>query len=132
MMWYLKALISSLAFLTPAIAKGFTDGKFEAYHLKSTSSGPLQLNDKTYEDVTAAPRNYTAAILLTALEARFGCQLCRDFQPEWDLIAKSWSRADTSGQHRVLYGTLDFIDGKATFQKVTYPLLIFSTSEIVC
>lgn len=92
--------------------------KFEDYHAKSVSSTPLKLDDGSYDELTALPRDYSVVVLLTALEARFGCQLCRDFQPEWDLIGKSWNRGDRRGESRVLYGTLDFADGKGTFQKV--------------
>lgn len=93
-------------------------GKFEQYNSKVSSGNPLKLDDSSYNDLTSVPRNFTLVVLLTAIEARFGCQLCRDFQPEWDLIAKSWNRGDRSGSTRVLYGTLDFSDGKGTFQKV--------------
>ena len=101
-----------------ATAVGSYD-KFEVYHSKSLAGTPLKLDDMSYDDLTSHHRNFTVAVLLTALEARFGCQLCRDFQPEWDLIAKSWVKGDRQGESRVLYGTLDFIDGKAAFQKVT-------------
>ena len=92
--------------------------RFEKYHTKSLSSSPLKLDDTSYQELTAGPRDYTTVVLLTALEARFGCQICRDFQPEWDLIAKSWTKGDRHGANRVLYGTLDFVDGKGIFQKV--------------
>ncbi|KAA6413410.1 MAG: oligosaccharyl transferase subunit [Lasallia pustulata] len=101
--------------------------KFEDYHAKSVSSTPLKLDDGSYDELTALPRDYSVVVLLTALEARFGCQLCRDFQPEWDLIGKSWNRGDRRGESRVLYGTLDFADGKGTFQKLmlqTAPVLL--------
>lgn len=119
-MWLLKALTLSLLPSTTFSAKKSTGGEFGLYHSKSPSSTALQLDDKVYDDLTAAPRDYTAAVLLTALEARFGCQLCRDFQPEWDLIAKSWNKGDKGGLAPVVYGTLDFADGKATFQKVLH------------
>jgi oligosaccharyltransferase complex subunit gamma len=93
-------------------------GTFEKYHERFISSAPLKLDDLSYEALTTAPRDYGVAILLTALEARFGCALCRDFQPEWDILAKSWAKGDKKGESRMLYGTLDFTDGKATFQKV--------------
>lgn len=98
-----------------------SDNRFEDYHYKAMSSTPLKLDDASYDELTAAPRNYTVAVLLTALEAKFGCQLCRDFQPEWDLVGKSWVKGDRKGITRVLYGTLDFADGKATFQNVHMP-----------
>jgi len=98
-------------------------GRFEDWHAKSQLSAPLQLDDASYEELTAIPRNHSLVVLLTALEARFGCQLCRDFQPEWDLVAKSWAKGDKLGNTRTLLGTLDFTDGKGTFQKVLHPLI---------
>lgn len=99
-------------------AKKPSGATFENYHAKSQSSAPLQLDDASYDELTANPRNHSVVVLLTALEARFGCQLCREFQPEWDLLGKSWAKGDRHGDSRILLGTLDFADGKATFQKV--------------
>ncbi len=99
-------------------AKKAVKGTFDQYHQKALSSTPVKLNDNSYETLTAAPRDHYVAVLLTALEARFGCQLCRDFQPEWDILSKSWLRGDKKGESRLILGTLDFQDGKAAFQKV--------------
>ena len=104
--------------LTCIAAKKNSENRFEAYHSKSLYSSPLKLDDAAYEHLASAPRDYTVAVLLTALEARYGCQMCRDFHPEWELIAKSWMKGDRRGSNKVLYGTLDFADGKGTFQKV--------------
>lgn len=114
----LPLLFGFFSIVAFAVSKKSSVDKFEDYHAKSHSGNPLKLDDTSYNDLTLAPRNFTIVILLTAIEARFGCQLCRDFQPEWDLIAKSWNRGDKAGKTRVLYGTLDFSDGKATFQQV--------------
>lgn len=92
--------------------------RFEEYHAASLSSTPIKLDDNSYEDLTSTKRDYTTVVLLTAQDARFGCQLCRDFEPEWGVIAQSWIKGDRRGGKRVLYGTLDFADGKETFQKV--------------
>ena len=118
----MKFILYSVLGLLPALClavKKDLGNRFEDYHAKSLSFAPLKLDDASYDELTAAPRDFSVAILLTALEARFGCQLCRDFQPEWDLIGRSWARGDKDGNTRMLYGTLDFIDGKGTFQKVT-------------
>ena len=112
------AVIFSLLPVFCTAAKTKTAGKFEQYYGKFSSNPPLKLDDATYERLTAAPRDYTVAVLLTALEARFGCQLCRDFQPEWDVVGKSWVRGDRKGDSRLILGTLDFADGRGTFQKV--------------
>ena len=99
-------------------AKRPSAGTFEKYHAKSQTSAPMRLDDASYDELTATPRNHSVVVLLTALEARFGCQLCRDFQPEWDLLGRSWAKGDRHGDSRILLGTLDFADGKGTFQKV--------------
>ena len=99
-------------------AKRASEGRFEEYHARSQTSAPLRLDDASYDKITGAPRNHSVIVLLTALEARFGCQLCREFQPEWDLLARSWAKGDKRGESRILLGTLDFTDGKGTFQKV--------------
>ena len=93
-----------------------THAKFHAAATKA--SGPVKLDDRSYAKLTSTPRNHSAAILLTALDPRFGCNLCNDFQPEWDMLVKSWMRGDPKGDSRLAFGTLDFLDGKQTFQSV--------------
>jgi oligosaccharyltransferase complex subunit gamma len=118
-MRFLKGLILSLLPAATLAAKKPAADKFEQFHTKALSSAPLKLDDSVYAKLTAAPRDYSVAVLLTALEARFGCALCREFQPEWDLLSKSWTKGDKQGDSRLIFGTLDFIDGKNTFQSVS-------------
>ena len=105
--------------VTNLSARQHPDGKLHEYHAQFISSPPLKLDDSSYIDVTASPRNHTSIVLLTALEARFGCQLCRDFQPEWEILARSSVKGGRGGTIDTIYGTLDFVDGKTTFSKVT-------------
>jgi oligosaccharyltransferase complex subunit gamma len=101
-------------------AKASSPDKFQIYHSRSLSSTPLEIDDNTYENLTSAPRDYSIAVLLTAIEAKYGCKLCRDFAPEWELVAKSWTRGDKKGDSRMLFSTLDFSNGKNIFQKVLH------------
>ncbi|KAL2132368.1 hypothetical protein VTI74DRAFT_3909 [Chaetomium olivicolor] len=111
-----STLLASLLGATCSLAaKKTPEERFQTYHAKSLSSSPLKLADASYRDLTAAPRDYTVAVLLTAMDARFGCQLCRDFQPEWELLGRSWTGGDKQGESRVLFGTLDFTDGREVF-----------------
>ena len=80
---------------------------------------PAWLDDYSYQKLTTAPRDYAIAILLTALEPRIGCTACQGFQAEWEILAKSWQKGDKAGESRMLFGTLDFADGKGTFQSVS-------------
>lgn len=124
---FFKALALSILPLTSFCAKAPVGDKFLQFHSKSLSSAPLKLEDATYDRLTSSPRDYSVAVLLTALESRFGCQLCREFQPEWELLAKSWTRGDKQGNSRLVYGTLDFSEGKNTFQSLglqTAPVLL--------
>lgn len=109
-------------------AKKSTEERFKLFHAKSLSSTPVKLGDSSYRELTSAPRDYAAAIVLTAMDARFGCQLCREFQPEWDLLARSWIKGDKAAESRVLFATLDFSDGRDIFMSLglqTAPILLF-------
>ena len=109
--------LTAFSFVVLAADKKTTT-TFKKYHTKSLSSTPLKLDDASFAELTALPREFAIVVLLTAMPAQFGCQLCRQFQPEWDILAKSWVKGDKKGDSKVLYGTLDFPDGKGTFQKV--------------
>jgi oligosaccharyltransferase complex subunit gamma len=113
-----NAFAIALLPLTGFAAKKSIVDRFQEFHSKALSSTPLKLDDSIYDQLTATPRDYSVAVLLTALEARFGCQLCQEFQPEWEILAKSWTKGDKSGESRLVYSTLDFADGKNTFQSV--------------
>ncbi|EMC95999.1 hypothetical protein BAUCODRAFT_109760 [Baudoinia panamericana UAMH 10762] len=124
----LTILTASLLPFTALAVKKSSGDRFQQHFAKQLSNaGPLKLDDKLYGDLTKTPRDYSVAVLLTALEARFGCQLCNEFQPEWELLAKQWTRGDRNGEGRLLFGTLDFMDGKGTFQALqlqTAPVLL--------
>lgn len=116
----ISILTAALLPFTALAAKKATGDKFKDYNSKQLSaSGPIKLDDKSYAELTKTPRDYSVAVLLTALEARFGCGLCNDFQPEWELLGKTWAKGDKEGEGRLVFGTLDFIDGKNTFQSVS-------------
>ncbi|KAK5137999.1 hypothetical protein LTR08_005796 [Meristemomyces frigidus] len=124
----LTLLTTALLPLTALAAKKPAADRFAEYHAKQLSAaGSIKLTDKSYSELTKAPRDYSVAVLLTALESRFGCNLCNEFQPEWELLSKTWAKGDKAGEGRLLFGTLDFVDGKSTFQSLqlqTAPVLL--------
>ena len=99
-------------------ANADTSSRFEEYHSKSSSGTPIKLNDASYKEITSLPRDYTAAVLLTALDSRYSCQICREFDPEWKLLSKSWAKGDKAGDSRLVFSVLDFNDGRDTFVSV--------------
>ncbi|OKL55729.1 hypothetical protein UA08_09117 [Talaromyces atroroseus] len=119
---YFTALLCATGFAVSAAAKSDKLQQLQAL----SRSGAVDLNDATYNDLTAAPRDYHVAVMLTAMDVRFGCALCRDFKPEWDIIANSWNKAHVSDIDLV-FGTLDFSDGKDTFRQLmlqTAPIIL--------
>lgn len=118
-MRWLQLFTASILPFTALAAKKSTGDRFTDTRAKALSTGhPVTLQDASYAKLTKAPRDYSLVVLLTAVDTRFGCVLCREFKPEWDLLGKSWIKGDKDGKTRLLFGTLDFVDGKNTFQSV--------------
>jgi len=114
------AITAALLPLTALAAKKPSADRFTDYRQQQLSAGgSLKLNDDSYNKLTKAPRDYPVAVLLTALEARFGCVLCQEFQPEWNLLSKTWAKGDKKGESKLVFGTLDFASGQRTFQSVS-------------
>ncbi|KAL2205590.1 OST3/OST6 family protein [Sarocladium strictum] len=124
----LKSLLTASLLIAGSLAAKKAPGdRFNDFQAKALKTSPIKLSETTYKSITATPRDYSVAVLLTALDTRFGCQLCRDFQPEWDLLGKSWTKGDKKGQSRMLFGTLDFADGREVFMSLglqTAPVLM--------
>jgi len=126
-MRFFRTLVAALLPVAALAAKKPAADAFQQYHSQSLIATPLKLDDANYGKVTAAKRDYSVLVLLTAMETRFSCQLCREFQPEWELLAKSWTKGDRKGDSRLIFSTLDFVDGKGTFQSMnlqTAPVLL--------
>lgn len=119
-MRFLSVLVASLLSAGGALAaKKAAVDRFQDFRTKSQSQNPVKLDDNLYSRLTNSKRDYSAAVLLTAMDARYGCQLCREFQPEWDLLARSWFKGDRKGESRLIFATLDFSDGRDTFMSVS-------------
>lgn len=101
-------------------AKSQSKDVFSQFHSKLVKSGPLKLDDATYGRLTTGSRDYSSLILLTAMDPRYGCQVCREFESHYDILSKSWTRGDKDSASRLLFGVLDFSEGRNTFQSVIY------------
>ncbi|KAK2867863.1 hypothetical protein FQN49_003392 [Arthroderma sp. PD_2] len=109
------------------LAASSKDGdKYLKFKAASRSSGAVTLDDASYIELTNLPRDYHTLVLLTAMDPRFGCDICKMFQPEWDLLSRTWNKANL-GESKLVLGTLDFIDGRSIFQQLqlqTAPILL--------
>lgn len=117
-------LLTAFAVSLTAVTAKKAANAFDIYQKKAA---PITLTESTYEDLTAAPRDYHTAVILTALDAKYACGICREFSGEWDIIAKSWQKGDKKNKNRVLFGTLDFDQGRNVFVKVRVSILGYET-----
>lgn len=79
-------------------------------NVKADSNGIVRLNDASFRELTQAPRDHYAIILMTALGTQFNCVFCREFDPEFTVLAQSSQDAD------LYFGHLDFTSGQETFR----------------
>lgn len=118
----MRILTALLGLLLPAASLAAkskaSDAVFQQYNKKGLSSVPIELDDRSFADLSTTPRDYGFVACLTALGAQFGCGICQTFDPEWKTLGKSWKKADKQGEKRMVFGTLDFTNGRQTFQSV--------------
>ena len=92
---------------------------YEKYYAAQGSASTIELDATAYDELTVPSRDYSLAVLLTALDKKYKCNLCQEFQPEWELIARSWKKGDKKGETRTLFATIDFDNEKTIFQRVS-------------
>lgn len=125
-MQLLRFLALAALSLTAVSAKKASTSKFDTYFAKQASSAPFELDEKGYNELTTAPRDYSLAVLLTALDAKYACGICREFDPEWKILGRSWQKGDRNGEHRLLLSTLDFDHGRDVFIRASYGCSLLS------
>ncbi|KAF9342901.1 oligosaccharyl transferase subunit ost3/OST6 [Mortierella sp. AD094] len=79
------------------------------------NKGVIELDSLAFEEVMAKPRNYSMAILFTAIGPEYQCVPCLNFDPEFKLVASGWSKLPD--KTKIFFGSLDFKVGQAVFQK---------------
>lgn len=104
----------------PLVALAAKKPAFDEFHAKAVASAPVKLADSSYKKLTSAPRDHSVAVVLTAMDQRYQCVMCHEFQPEWDLLARSWTKGDKNAESRLIFATLDFSDGRDTFMSVCH------------
>lgn len=74
-----------------------------------------------YDLIVAPPRNYSVAVLLTAVNSGVNCVPCQKFQPSYENLAKGWSSAanDEEELNSLIFSVVEFKDGKEIFQRVS-------------
>ncbi|CAG8833968.1 9575_t:CDS:2, partial [Racocetra persica] len=96
----------------------------------SQNLGVVELDSNLYDEFVAKPRNYSMAILLTALDPQINCIPCknlvnrinfnnvnREFDPEFRLVARSWLESGDEPS-RLYFGVLDFKNGREVYARL--------------
>lgn len=87
--------------------------------LKPNNNGVIRLDDAAFAELTKTPREHYSVVLLTALSPEFNCVFCREFDPEFNVLADSWKRSSARRKGpSVSFGHLDFKNGQDTFRSL--------------
>ncbi|POW03895.1 hypothetical protein PSHT_11498 [Puccinia striiformis] len=86
--------------------------------LTKAGNGLAPLNDKLYDEIFSAPRNFSLTLVLTALGSQFQCQPCQTFDTEYQLLARQWIKQPQHIRNSHFFAMLDFKEGKNTFAKL--------------
>ncbi|KAI9216036.1 hypothetical protein BC828DRAFT_394347 [Blastocladiella britannica] len=105
--------------ILPMLTAGFTLEYKQKRLSTLTASGadvvPLDL--KAFDVLTEAPRNYSIALLLTAMDPAVGCNICHQFDPEFRAAAYSWAHAKGK-THPLHFAVVDFATGREIYAKL--------------
>ncbi|GAA5884945.1 hypothetical protein JCM3774_000859, partial [Rhodotorula dairenensis] len=102
----------------PALALA-ASAKYDKYRsLAQRHGGLVSLNAAGYDELTAAPRDYSVTVVLTALGDAVKCGPCKLLQPEYAQLAKQWSSAKKGEGEEHIFAYLDFEKGPEIFQRL--------------
>ncbi|KAG0665159.1 oligosaccharyl transferase subunit ost3/OST6 [Rhodotorula mucilaginosa] len=108
--WLLSAL--------PTLALA-ASAKYDKYRsIAQRNGGLVSLDAAGYDELTAAPRDYSVSVVLTALGEAVKCGPCKILQPEYAQIAKQWSSAKKNDDEEHIFAYLDFEKGPEIFQRL--------------
>ncbi|KAH9449546.1 hypothetical protein KEM48_006682 [Puccinia striiformis f. sp. tritici PST-130] len=104
--------------LLPLLATANDTSIAKLVALTKAGNGLAPLNDKLYDEIFSAPRNFSLTLVLTALGSQFQCQPCQTFDTEYQLLARQWIKQPQHIRNSHFFAMLDFKEGKNTFAKL--------------
>ena len=110
-----------------------SDPRVSKFHsLAAKHSGVVLLTSSLYDELLSptTPRNYSASVILTALDPKYGCVPCRQFDKEHKDVARQWwsrNKRNKNEQSRHFFAVLDFEAGQDVFRRVS-PICCRGTS----
>ncbi|KAF8927365.1 hypothetical protein EDD21DRAFT_372029 [Dissophora ornata] len=83
--------------------------------IAAKNKGLVGLDSSTFDEALDKPRNYSMVILFTAISPEFQCVPCKNFDPEYRLVASGWSKLPDKS--KLMFGIIDFKTGQSIFQR---------------
>ncbi|KAJ6630819.1 oligosaccharyl transferase subunit OST3/OST6 family [Mycena sp. CBHHK59/15] len=102
-----------------ALAASAVAARQKLVALAAAGSGLIKLDAATFDLLTAPNRDWSASIEFTALDHRRRCAPCKEFNPSWLAVAKSWTKAPQADRDNHFFATLDFDDAQTVFQQLS-------------
>ncbi len=118
MNWLFLIFLGFISYISPVFGSNLAT--VEGY-LKSSpySSGVIRVTDKNFEQIVTGPRDHTLVLLLTASHPGFGCGLCIEYLPDFQIVGDSWATDFSDyGHEGVYFAIADVSDNRETFKKL--------------
>jgi len=94
------------------------DNHVRLVELAAANNGVIRLDENIYDMLTHPKRTWSATVHFTALDKRRKCSPCREFDPNFNAVAKSWTKVPQQDRDQHFFATADFDSASAVFQKL--------------
>jgi len=114
----LVTLALSLSLLPYKFADKLSETRARFTKIAEANNGVIKLNSAEFEAITAADRDWSVVVQLTALGNEFKCAPCLTFDPNFRTVAKAWTKVPKAEREGHFFATLDFADGQSVFRSL--------------
>jgi len=115
----LSALVAlGLSLLPYTLADTNSDIRSKFVARAAANNGVIQINSAEYDELTAADRDWSVVVELTALGSELKCAPCKHFHPSFLTIGKAWTKVAKKDRNNHFFASLDFADGQSTFRQL--------------
>jgi len=84
----------------------------------SSPGGVIKLDSQSFDAITAAHRDWSVVVQLTAMGTEFKCAPCKQFDPNYHAVSKAWRKVSAKERDSHFFASLDFHDGRDIFMRL--------------
>ncbi|TDL27489.1 oligosaccharyl transferase subunit OST3/OST6 family [Rickenella mellea] len=112
-------LISFLTLLLLPLVHSAPSPHEQLISLAAANNGVIKLDSRSWDLLTTSKRNWSATVQYTALDKNMKCTPCREFDPTFNTVAKTWMSVSKENRDQHFFATLDYKDGPDVFKKLS-------------